>query len=67
MRPIGPLIQYAFVVMFEVIPILFRYVLFYTDYLTAIFILVVSSAVFLHDVPARAGDLSMGIAVIPIG
>ena len=41
---------------------------------TAIFILVVSSAVLLHDVSAhandvsaRANDVSMGIAVVPIG
>ena len=34
---------------------------------TAIFILVVSSAVLLHDVSARACDVSMGIAVFPIG
>ena len=35
--------------------------------ITAIFILVVSSSVLLHDVSARAGDASMGIAVFPIG
>ena len=34
---------------------------------TAIFILVVSSAVLLHDVSARAGDVSMEITVFPIG
>ena len=34
---------------------------------TAIFTLVVSSAVLLDDVSARAGDVSMGIAVVPIG
>ena len=34
---------------------------------TAIFILVVSSAVLLDDVSACAGDVSMGIAVFPIG
>ena len=34
---------------------------------TTIFILVVSSAVLLHDVSARAGDVSMGIAVFPVG
>ena len=34
---------------------------------TAIFILVVSSAVVLHDVSARAGEVSMGIATFPIG
>ena len=33
---------------------------------TAIFILVVSSIVLLHDVSARADDVSMGIAVFPI-
>ena len=32
----------------------------------ATFILVVSSAVLLHDVSARAGDVSMGIAVLHI-
>ena len=32
-----------------------------------IFILVVSSAVFVHDVSARAGHVSMGIAVFRIG
>ena len=35
--------------------------------LTAIFILVVSSAVILHYMSARAGDVSMGIAVFPNG
>ena len=34
---------------------------------SAIFILVVSSAVLLHDVSALAGDVSMEIAVFPIG
>ena len=34
---------------------------------TVIFILAVSSAVLLHDVSARAGDVSMGITVFPIG
>ena len=34
---------------------------------TAIFILVVSSAVLLHDVSARAADVSMGISVFLIG
>ena len=34
---------------------------------TAIFILVVSSAVPLHDVSARASDVSMGIAIFPTG
>ena len=34
---------------------------------SAIFKLVVSSAVLLHDVSARAGDVSMGIAVFSIG
>ena len=34
---------------------------------TAIFIMVVSPAVLVHDVSARAGDVSMGIAVFPIG
>ena len=29
--------------------------------------MVVSPAVFAHDVSARAGDVSMGIAVFPIG
>ena len=33
----------------------------------AIFILVVSSAVLLYDMSARVGDVSMGIAVFPIG
>ena len=32
-----------------------------------IFILVVSPAVLLHDVSARAGDVSLGIAVFLIG
>ena len=34
---------------------------------TAIFILVHSSAVLLHDVSARAADMSIGIAIFPIG
>ena len=34
---------------------------------TAIFILVVSSTVLLDYVSARAGDVSIGIAVFPIG
>ena len=34
---------------------------------TAIFIMVVTPAVLTHDVSARAGDVSMGIAVFPIG
>ena len=34
---------------------------------TAIFIMVVSPAVLAHDVSARAGDVSMRIAVFPIG
>ena len=34
---------------------------------TAIFIMVVSPAVVAHDVSARASDVSMGIAVFPIG
>ena len=34
---------------------------------TAIFIMVVSPVVLAHDVSARAGDVSMGIAVFPIG
>ena len=34
---------------------------------TAIFIMVVSPAVLAHDVSARAGDVSMGITVFPIG
>ena len=34
---------------------------------TANFLMVVSPAVFAHDVSARAGDVSMGIAVFPIG
>ena len=29
--------------------------------------MVVSPAVLSHDVPARAGDMSMGIAVFPVG
>ena len=35
--------------------------------ITAIFIFVVSLAVLLHDVSARAGEVSMGIAVFPNG
>ena len=35
--------------------------------ITAIFIMVVSSAVLAHDASARASDVSMGIAVCPIG
>ena len=34
---------------------------------TANFLMVVSPAVLVHDVSARAGDMSMGIAVFPIG
>ena len=34
---------------------------------TTIFIMVVSPAVLAHDVSARAGDMSMGIAVFPTG
>ena len=34
---------------------------------TAIFIMVVSSAVLDHGVSTRAGDVSMGIAVFPVG
>ena len=34
---------------------------------TATFILVVNSAVLLHDVSARAGDMSMEIAIFSIG
>ena len=34
---------------------------------TANFLMVVSPAVLAHDVSARAGDVSMGIAVSPIG
>ena len=34
---------------------------------TVILIMVVSLAVLAHDVSARAGDVSMGIAVLPIG
>ena len=34
---------------------------------TAIFIMVVSPAVLAHDVSALAGDVSMKIAVFPIG
>ena len=34
---------------------------------TAIFIMVVSPTVLAHDMSARAGDVSMGIAVFPIG
>ena len=34
---------------------------------TANFLMVVSPAVLAHDVSARAGDVSMGIAVFPIG
>ena len=33
---------------------------------TAIFIMVVSPAVLAHDAPARAGDVSMGVAVFPM-
>ena len=35
--------------------------------ITANFLMVVSPAVLAHDVSARAGDVSMGIAVFPIG
>ena len=35
--------------------------------ITAIFIMVVSPAVLAHDVWARAGDVSRGIAVFPTG
>ena len=35
--------------------------------ITANFLMVVSPAVLAHDVSARAGDVSMGIAVYPIG
>ena len=38
-----------------------------TNEATAIFTLVVSSAVLLHDVSARAGDVSVGIADFSIG
>ena len=38
-----------------------------TTWHTTIFIMVVSPAVLAHDVSARAGDVSMGIAVFPIG
>ena len=34
---------------------------------TAIFIMYVSAALLAHDVSARAGDVSMGIAVFSIG
>ena len=34
---------------------------------TANFLMVVSPAVLAHDVSARASDVSMGIAVFPIG
>ena len=34
---------------------------------TANFLMVVIPAVLAHDVSARAGDVSMGIAVFPIG
>ena len=34
---------------------------------TANFLMVVSPTVLAHDVSARANDVSMGIAVIPIG
>ena len=34
---------------------------------TANFLMVVSPAVLAHDVSARAGDVSMGISVFPIG
>ena len=34
---------------------------------TTIFVLVVCSAVVLHDVSTHAGDVSMGITIFPIG
>ena len=34
---------------------------------TANFLMVVSPAVLAHDVSARASDVSMGIAIFPIG
>ena len=34
---------------------------------TANFLMLVSPAVVAHDVSARAGDVSMGIAVFPVG
>ena len=40
--------------------------MFANTFFTAIFTLVVRSAVLLHDVSARAGDVSMRIAVFPI-
>ena len=40
--------------------------MFYLEH-TAIFIMVVSPAVLAPDVSARAGDVSTGIAVFPIG
>ena len=38
-----------------------------TVFYTAIFIMVVSPTVLTHDVSARASDVSMGIAVFPVG
>ena len=35
--------------------------------ITAIFMLIVSSAVLLHDVLVHTSDVSIGIAVFPIG